>query len=462
MTFSDFLFLIHVSFWAELRNWRQEIISSDQNISSLKSWIEKTTMTEEIRHCYKSQNFEIFMTIKRLNARQVRWVEFLFKFYFSIKYCFEKTNILTDILSCLEMNSIMFKTNSRMQILLKSDIVKELIKSDVSVFLNLLSINLRVINRILNLNKTIISLNIWWEKTKVENENRNSKNDLLLYKSKLMIFVKEDNFLSTKLLNEIHRQSSTTHSEIKKTKHLIKIKHYWKIWRADVQHYIKNCVLYCQNKIVRDKNLKLLQSLSVLNKISQHIFMNFMKDSKFKLKHEIMLIMICRLSKKSILIFMIKRITIKELTRLIIQHFYQHYEAFSTIVFDREFQFIFNFWNEFCKLLSTKLKLFIAHHAEIDEQMKIVNQYFVSKLKSFVSHYQNDWDEWLLMINHVAIILLNILIEVFSFLTVNELELRTSLNWKKLLKNVIRDQKLNWKNVRERVAYMKKIWETIQ
>ena len=49
-----------------------------------------------------------------------------------------------------------------------------------------------------------------------------------------------------------------------------------------------------------------------------------------------------------------------------------------TIILDRGLQFIFNFWNEFCKTLRIQLKLLTVYHVQTDEQTEIVNQYIAT------------------------------------------------------------------------------------
>ena len=44
------------------------------------------------------KNFEYFITIKQLNCRQIRWIEFLIEFNFQINYWFETKNIKFDSL----------------------------------------------------------------------------------------------------------------------------------------------------------------------------------------------------------------------------------------------------------------------------------------------------------------------------------------------------------------------------
>ena len=63
-----------------------------------------------------------------------------------------------------------------------------------------------------------------------------------------------------------------------------------------------------------------------------------------------------------------------------INQIYQIYELSDFIVSDQKSQFIFAFWNEFCRILEIKLKLSTAHHTQIDDQTEIVNQHIQQQL----------------------------------------------------------------------------------
>ena len=118
--------------------------------------------------------------------------------------------------------------------------------------------------------------------------------------------------------------------------------------------------------------------------------MNFMNASMIKTNHNIMLIMIYCLNKKLISISITRKINARELIKLFLRYYYRYYEAPESIVLNRDSQFVSNFWNEFIKLLGIKLKLSTIHHAQIDEQTEVVNQYLIIKLCSYVNYYQDD------------------------------------------------------------------------
>ena len=81
---------------------------------------------------------------------------------------------------------------------------------------------------------------------------------------------------------------------------------------------------------------------------------------------------------------------------------YRYKGAPITIVSDRGGQFISDFWNELCNLLGVKLKLSTASHPQTDGQTEIMNQYIALRLRPFIDYYQDDWSEWLPMIDFAA------------------------------------------------------------
>ena len=47
-----------------------------------------------------------------------------------------------------------------------------------------------------------------------------------------------------------------------------------------------------------------------------------------------------------------------------------------------------------------KLKLSTANHLQTDGQIEIVNQYFDQRLQSYINYYQDDWDDWVAIIDY--------------------------------------------------------------
>ncbi len=76
---------------------------------------------------------------------------------------------------------------------------------------------------------------------------------------------------------------------------------------------------------------------------------------------------------------------------------YRLHDLFSSIVSNRDSQFISTMWKSLCKRLRITASLFTVYHFEIDDQSKRVNQDVECKLKIYCNYMQNDWVKWISM-----------------------------------------------------------------
>ena len=94
--------------------------------------------------------------------------------------------------------------------------------------------------------------------------------------------------------------------------------------------------------------------------------MDFKSFSKDAHGHDVAFVVIDWLCKQSISLPYFKTITAKDMARLYINNIYQFYSAPKLIVIDYSPQFILDFWNEFCRILRVKIKLFTIFHPQTD------------------------------------------------------------------------------------------------
>ncbi len=136
----------------------------------------------------------------------------------------------------------------------------------------------------------------------------------------------------------------------------------------------------------------------------QDIAMNFIINLFDSSEYNVILTIICRLSKKRHYISCItddENITVKKTAEMLIQWVYWTHDLLSFIVSDRGSQFISILWKFLCKRLSISLRLFIIYHSQIDDQSEQVNQNVKRYLWFFCLYMQNNWFKWLLMIEFV-------------------------------------------------------------
>lgn len=62
---------------------------------------------------------------------------------------------------------------------------------------------------------------------------------------------------------------------------------------------------------------------------------------------------------------------------------------------DRDSRFMSQFWQEFFRLLGTKLKPSTAYHPQTDGQTERANRTLIEQLRHYVSHNQDDWSKYL-------------------------------------------------------------------
>jgi hypothetical protein len=120
--------------------------------------------------------------------------------------------------------------------------------------------------------------------------------------------------------------------------------------------------------------------------------------------------------------------TAEETTRLLINFVWKLHELSSIIVFDRESQFVSLVWKTICKLLNINVKLSTAFHSETNDQSEIANQKMKRYLRNYCNYQQDDWFEWLFMIEFISNVAISAFIELFVFMTNYEFESRMSFD----------------------------------
>ncbi len=175
------------------------------------------------------------------------------------------------------------------------------------------------------------------------------------------------------------------------------------MWKT-IDWYIWNCYICQRSETSQNKFNKLLHSLFILEQQWKNIVMNFIIDLSSSKGKNIILIVICKLSKKRHYISCFtddEKITAEKTAELMLQWIYQIHDLLNFIVLNRDFQFIFILWKLLCKRLNINLQLFTVYHLQIDDQSEWVNQNVERYLWFFCSYMQNNWAKLLLMIEFI-------------------------------------------------------------
>ena len=149
--------------------------------------------------------------------------------------------------------------------------------------------------------------------------------------------------MHTKLLKKIHDQSFISHSDNRRTIDLVQCFYYWSDHWAMIKCYIWNCHVYQRSKGSRNSINELLHSLSISQKCWKDIVMNFITELLLSEEYNIICIIICCFIKKRHYVFYHWKdddISVEETVWIMLWNVYQLHDLFSSIVSNRNSQFI--------------------------------------------------------------------------------------------------------------------------
>jgi hypothetical protein len=378
------------------------------------------------------------MITKKLNRRQARWVEFLAEFDFKIAYQSEKKNDKTNSLTRRSEDRFIDESDDRNKHIHQTILSVDKVDSRIVQKINNTEEELSLFDRVKTVNQNNRTCN---EIRKALQERRKSYNEMILKRFKSLkntlffkekLWMSESNQLKLDIIREIHHQSVSEHLNIRRIHKYLSKWYYWSQAEEFIQRYVANCHVYKRSKVSRDKYFELLNSLLISNRSWTNIIINFVtKLSKNKYEFNFILMMINWLTKMHHYISCVAEknaTTTEETTRLLINHVWKLHDLSSTIVSDRESQFVSFVWKTICQALKINVKLSIAFHFETNEQSEIANLKMKRYLRSYCNYQQNDWFEWLFMTEFASNVATSTFIELFVFMTNYEYESRMNFD----------------------------------
>jgi hypothetical protein len=85
-----------------------------------------------------------------------------------------------------------------------------------------------------------------------------------------------------------------------------------------------------------------------------------------------------------------------------------------------------------------------------------MNQWITQQLQLFINYYQDDWDQWLSILNFAAVVLLSESTRVSPFFVKRGFEPHTSFNWSAA--TGLSDLNINYKQAQQMARCMEEIW----
>ncbi len=128
--------------------------------------------------------------------------------------------------------------------------------------------------------------------------------------------------------------------------------------------------------------------------------MNFITELSLSEDYNVICTIICHLIKERHYVFCHWKdddISVEETIWIMLWNIYRLHDLLSSIVSNRDSQFISTMWKSLCKRLRITASLFTVYHSKIDDQTKRVNQDVERELRIYCNYMQNDWVKWISM-----------------------------------------------------------------
>ncbi len=355
------------------------------------------------------------MKNKQLSRRQANYLNILSKFNFQIIFRSGKTNTKVNALTRMSLANVSEsaqRLEDRFQTILILDRVDVLI---VELKANLYQ-RVCMINQ---MNELCDEYRQAMNENKLKFHITKLKNceiiDSVLFR-KGLLWISEN--MHTKLLQEVHDQSSISHFDNKRIIDLVQRFYYWSDHRATIQRYIRNCHACQRSKVSRNSINELHHSLSISQKRWKDIAMNFITELFLSEDYNVICTIICCLIKERHYVschWEDDDISAEETVWIMLWNVYWLHDLFSSIVSNRDFQFILTMWKSLCKRLRITASLFTVYHSKINDQTKRVNQDVERELRIYCNYMQNDWVKWISMMKFSDNFNIFLIISMISF-----------------------------------------------
>ncbi len=159
--------------------------------------------------------------------------------------------------------------------------------------------------------------------------------------------------------------------------------------------------------------------------------MNFITELSLSKDYNVICTIIYRLIKKHHYVLCHWKdddISVEKTVWIMLWNVYWLHDLSSSIVSNRDFQFISIMWQSLCKRLRITASLSTAYHSEINDQLKWANQDVKHELRIYCNYMQNDWAKWLSMIEFSENFNIFLIISMTSFYFNKSFHSRMSFN----------------------------------
>jgi Integrase zinc binding domain len=200
------------------------------------------------------------------------------------------------------------------------------------------------------------------------------------------------------LLHSYHDSITAGHPGTWKTYASLLRSYWWPTLKPDVMEYVKGCATCQANKTITRRNVPPIDPIIPQGEPTPftHIAVDFITKLPLSAGHDtIMTITDQGCTKAVILLPCNEESGSEDVATLFLERAFPFVGLPSRVISDRDTRFTSQFFREVCWQLNVKQNLSTAYHPQTDGQSECTNQTLETALRIYCNHQQNDWAQWL-------------------------------------------------------------------
>ena len=203
--------------------------------------------------------------------------------------------------------------------------------------------------------------------------------------------------LRQELMHDFHATACAGHLGETKTRHRLSKEYFWKTLRNDVKDYVAGCKICQQTKAKNQKPYGLIQPIDPPKDKWSVLTMDFIEPlPKTRNGHTSILNICDKLTKTLHTIPLPEHYNAVYVAEQFMKTIYRHYGLPTKIISDRDKVFMSRFWKTLFDTLGVKIAPSTAYHPQTDGQTEIANRKLEEMIRAFTSFRKDDWDKHLI------------------------------------------------------------------
>lgn len=205
--------------------------------------------------------------------------------------------------------------------------------------------------------------------------------------------------LRTDIMTELHAPAYSGHVGTSRTAQAIKKTFYWKGMHADVATFVTECHDCQRNKPTNRRPAGLLQPVEIPDRPWDCVSMDLITHLPVsQTGNDAIIVFVDKLSKMTRLAATTTTVNAEGFAKQFVDNVFRSHGLPKKIVSDRDARFTGHFLTEVTKILQIRQAMSTSFHPQTDGQTERMNRTLEDMLRHYVNPYQNDWDEYLTVV----------------------------------------------------------------